>query len=156
MPSGRFLPFLRGLREETGGLVGVAVGVAFVERGDELAPDEIRLADPEAAVAVVVDVGFLNGLDGQSGDIVEAELNGGVEPDIGRDLAGDAGPEAVAGDFVDLDGDVLFSLCGRIAQAGRAFDREATMLADLSGDALVGQRGEDLLVSRLVVEQVEQ
>jgi hypothetical protein len=142
--------------EEAGGLVEVAVGVAFVERSDELAPDEVGLADAEAAVMLVVDVGFLDGLHGQSGDFVEAKLNGGVEPHIGGDLAGDPGPEAIAGDFVDLDGDVFFAFGCRIAEAGRAFDRKAAMLANLSRHALVGQRGQYLLVFRQVVNQVEQ
>src|SRR5574343_1265884 len=111
-------PYRRRSGQETGGLVEIAVGVAFVQRGDKLAPDEIRRADAETAVMVVVDVGFLNGLEGQSGDFVEAQLNRGIEPDIGRNLAGDARPEAVTLVFVNFDGDVLVAFGCRIAQAG--------------------------------------
>ena len=54
---------------------------------------------------LVIDIGFLNHLDSQPRDFIEAELDGGIEPDTGRDLLDDAGPEAVARDFIDFDVD---------------------------------------------------
>ena len=83
-------------RKESGRLVEVRMGMPFVERRDELSPDQIRLANTETAVMLVVDVGFLNSLHGQAGDFVEAELDGGVEPGVGRNLLGNPGTEPVA------------------------------------------------------------
>lgn len=84
-----------GLGQKLGRLVQVAVGVSFIKCRHELSPYEIRLANAEAAVVLVIKVRFLDRLNGQPGNFVQAELYGGVQPDFGWDRLGNAGAETI-------------------------------------------------------------
>ena len=77
-------------------MVEIRVSMPFIKRRDEFSPYQIGLANAEAAVVMVVHVGFLNSLHGEPGHFVEAQLDGGIEPHVGRYLLGDAGAETVA------------------------------------------------------------
>ena len=98
------------------------MGMPLIEGSDEFPPDQVRFADSETTVMLVIDVGFLNHLDGQSGDLMEAKLDSGVEPYLCRNLLGDPGSETVARDFIDLDIDRFVENCCSSAEARRTFD----------------------------------
>ncbi len=56
-----------GSRQESGSLVEIRVSMPFIKRRDEFSPHQIGPADAEAAIVMVVHVGFLDRLHGEVG-----------------------------------------------------------------------------------------